>query len=285
MEHITPHDILVLDAIIKTVDAVALPGFSAHKDTTTEVLKDDALLELLAELRSYSATKSDLVSKMIKSGALAEAFSGFAVKTVSNLNADDILEKHWDKIKVIRFKNKVKVILRTAKAMAAIAEEFGGFQNYLEKWDFPKRVIDKNALDVFWEKFDALIEDLKKRKMPIINNEITLLHFLETHMRFYCLKPDVVVMRVAENTGLVCPGAKGSHRALVKKVQEYCFGKAISPRLIDRYLLAFGGQAWATKLVKRSYCIKSGLCASPDCHIGNSGLCPTWGKKQVDCSS
>ena len=278
MEYLTPHDTSILDAIIRTVDAVTMPDFAVHKGTTPKVLKDDALLKLLAELRSYSATRSDLVSKMIKAGALDDAFSGFSVQTVANLDADNILEKHWDKIKVIRFKSKVKVILRAAKSMAAIAKEFGGFQNYLGQRGFPMRVNDSTTLNAFWEIFDALIEDMKKRKMPIIDNEITLLHFLETHMRLDCLKPDVVVMRVAENTGLVPSGTKGNHRTLVKKVQEYCFGKELNPRLIDRYLLAFGGQAWATKLVKKSYCTKYGTCASPDCQLGDSRLCPTWGR-------
>lgn len=277
MTNLTGRDREILDAVISSVDAVAQVPFVPKWNKAVPIADND-LLEKLAELKAYSATRSDLVSAMIKSGALNRAFSGFDVRKVAALDSDKVIAGHWGEIKVIRFKNKVASVIRAAGTISKIAEEYGGFWKYFERQGFPVKIAGSEDIVAFWDKFDAFAADLKRRGMPIINSEVTLLHFLETYAGLPCLKPDVVVMRVAENTGLLPQGVRGSHRLVVKKMQEYCIDKNIPPVFLDRYLLAFGGQAWAERFVKRSYCTKNGGCASPDCPLGKKSLCPSFGK-------
>ncbi len=274
--YVTDRDIASLDAIRKTVDSVALSTFRNEDGKGSDILSDNDFFRKVAELRAFSAARSNLVSAMIKDGAMERAFSGFDVEKAAQLDAKVVLAQHWRNLKAMRFKRKVPEILQAAQAIAKTGREFGGFWKYLAKWHFPERVGTAEDIKCFWESFDALRNDLKSRRMPIIENEVTLLHFLENDMHLDCLKPDVVVMRVATNVGLVPPKGKGRNRTVVSKVQEYCTQRDVRPSMVDRYLLAFGGQTWAQSLVQRSYCTKLGSCASPDCPVGTDGICPTW---------
>lgn len=280
MIYITEHDIAALDAIRKAVDLVALPNFHEKTHNDFSVQGDNDLFRRVAELRAFSGARSSLVSSMIKGGAMTRAFGGFDVARAAQLEATSVIAQHWDELKVMRFKRKINEILEAAKVIAAIGFKFGSFNKYLENWQFPKRITHSEDIERFWQAFDALQEDLKSRRMPIIRNEITLLHFLENDMHLDCLKPDVVVIRVATNVCLIPGEGKGKTRLTVKKIQEYCAQCDIRPSAVDKYLLAFGGQTWAQPLVKRSYCTKLGGCASPDCPVGTGGHCPTWKGKR-----
>lgn len=160
----------------------------------------------------------------------------------------------------------------------SISREFGNFHDYLESWKFAKRITCAEDVEYFWQTFDLLRADLKKRGMPIISSEITLLHFLDSVMRLDCLKPDVVVMRVLTNTGTTPLKGKNRYRDAARKVQEYCIQRDTNPKQIDRYLLAFGGQPDAKKFVSASalFCSKEGSCMNHACPVGSSKLYPTW---------
>ncbi|MFH0772330.1 MAG: DNA-3-methyladenine glycosylase I [Candidatus Omnitrophota bacterium] len=275
MKYTNDHDIAVLDIIREVVNSVALPKLLNMKTDDAHSYTDSEWFREIAKLRSYSAVQASLVSAMIKSGALERAFAGFDINKISELEEEEILTRHWNDIKVIWLRRKVGEILQAGKAIAIISHEFCSFNDYIWKWNFPKRVEDLDSIERFWSAFDALQNDLKRRSVPIIRNEITLLHFLETCMSIDCLKPDVVVMRVAMNTGIVSPNDKKRERLVVKKVQEYCIYRDIRPVMVDNYLLAFGGQTDAQSLVKRSFCTKLANCASDDCPVGIRGNCPT----------
>lgn len=275
MKNLTKRDARVFDAIIRAVDSVAKPEFYERINRRLKLSNDDAIFQELAVLCSYSGAKSKHVSEMIKSGALEKAFAGFKVREASKLDTENVINDHWDKIKVMRFKDKVKKIIKAARKIEEISKEYGSIEKYIKSFKIPKKVKNENALEKFWVNFDSLLTDLKKREVPIIKSQTTLLHFLDTWMDCDCHKPDVVVMRIAKNTGLVQSDGKGARRQMVKKVQEYCFDKEMNPRKVDGYLLAFGGQSDWTEFVKRSYCLKEGSCSAPECPVGKKGLCPT----------
>ncbi len=216
---------------------------------------------------------------MIKSGALEEAFGGLKVRAAAKLDPEKVINEHWDKIKAMRFRFKVEKIIQAARKIQEISKEFGSFGKYIKSFKIPKKVKNENELKKFWENLDSLLTNLKEREVPIIKSQNTLLHFLETWMDCDCHKPDVVVMRIAKNTGLVPSDDEDGRRLMVKKVQEYCFDKEMNPGMVDGYLLAFGGQSdWKNRVVKRSYCLKEGSCSTPECPVGKKGLCPTWKK-------
>ena len=211
---------------------------------------------------------------MIKNDGLKRAFVDFDVSLAKELITEDVLAKHWAEIKVIRFKKKVGEIIEAAKVIAEIGYEFGSFVKYLEWIGVPRRIKGQEDIDIFWEEFDNLRVDLKARCLPIISNEITLLHFLESDLQLDCIKPDTIVMQVMTNTGIVSSKGRGMIRLAVKKVQEYCLRTGIRPQLIDRYLLAFGGQTWAKDVVTKSYCKAHHDCDFISCPVGYVRLCP-----------
>jgi 3-methyladenine DNA glycosylase Tag len=267
-------DIRILDIIRNAVNDVALPSFWQTDQDSVGELTDKNVFRMIAEKRAYSAAQSRLVDTMIKNEGLKKAFADFNVSLAKELNSEDVLAEHWAKIKVIRFKKKVGEIIEAAKVIAEIGCEFGSFANYLERTGVPRRIKRQEDIGVFWEEFDNLRSDLKKRSLPIICNEITLLHFLESDLQLDCIKPDTIVMHVMINTGIIPSKGRGMIRLAVKKVQEYCLRTGIRPQLIDRYLLAFGGQTWAKDVVTKSYCRAHNSCDFISCPVGNARLCP-----------
>jgi len=269
-------DLKILDGIRSAVDKIALPKFWSGDHSRPKLPDDNDIFRSIAEKRAYGAAQSRLVEAMINDGAMGRAFAGFNVMLAIELKEKEIIDQYWPEIKVIRFKKKVGEILETAKVIAGIGREFGSFAEYLERVGKPRKIEQAEDIEPFWREFDRLLAALKARKLPIISNEITLLHFLEAHLQLDCIKPDIVVMRVMTNTGMVPAKRKDKHRLAVMKIQEYCLLRKIRPQTVDRYLLAFGGQTSAKAFVKKSYCEDDGRCGSSDCPLGKARLCPTW---------
>ena len=116
-------------------------------------------------------------------------------------------------------------------------------------------------------------EAFKAYGMPGLKNYRTLMHFLE-NMGYPCLKPDRIVMRVMHNVGLVeKETGKKNLRQAVRTIQEYCVGKDITPKMMDRFLLIFGGQSDFKESMKRTFCYSSEKCDIADCEIRRQGYC------------
>ena len=116
-------------------------------------------------------------------------------------------------------------------------------------------------------------EAFKAYGMPGLKNTTTLMHFLE-NMEYPCLKPDRIVMRVMHNVGLVEKETGERHlRQAVRTIQEYCVGKDITPKMMDRFLLMFGGQSDFEGLMDRTFCYSSERCDITDCEIRRQGYC------------
>ena len=73
-------------------------------------------------------------------------------------------------------------------------------------------------------------------------------------MGYDCVKPDLVIMKVAKKIGMIekQSGEKNLTKA-VKMIQEYSLSRNIRPPVIDLYFLIDGGQAGAKKFVKKEY--------------------------------
>ncbi|MBE3143677.1 MAG: DNA-3-methyladenine glycosylase I, partial [Planctomycetes bacterium] len=210
--YLNEHDIKTLDTIRNAVDEVALPSFWQMDQDSAGELTDNNVFRMIAEKRAYSAAQSRLVDTMIKNDGLKRAFVDFDVSLAKELITEDVLAKHWAEIKVIRFKKKVGEIIEAAKVIAEIGYAFGSFVKYLEWIGVPRRIKGQEDIDIFWEEFDNLRVDLKVRCLPIISNEITLLHFLESDLQLDCIKPDTIVMQVMTNTGIVSSKGRGMIR-------------------------------------------------------------------------
>lgn len=251
---------LDIDLIIQKVDSSRIePKLSEEikmrKQRNPDTVTDDVgVLSLFARLIAFSQNApSDKVEAILNKGIFDDIFCNFEIRKVSQINPQDIINKHWDKIRVIRFKNKVKSIVGCAKSLESIEAEYCSFGTLLKRSDIPKCLKSKNDVERFWDGFNNLKNKMKDVKMPFFRSSTSLLHLL-LHIGFPCIKPDLIVMRVAKEIGIV-DSEKGELNFLrsVKVIQLYSIDKDIKPSIVDLYLLIHGGQRWAMQFVKPSF--------------------------------
>lgn len=218
-----------------------------------EQFDDNRMLKLLAELIAFSqGANSRLVAKMLDEGTFVRLFFGFDISTVAEIDADDWISKHWQEVKVIRFKKKVYSIVNCAKALLEIQKDYGSFVGLLENLEIPRQLRKVSDVDAFWQGFRRLKTELTSVNMPFYKNTTTLLHLLLT-IGYDCIKPDLVIMRVAQDIGIVSSttGDKNLIK-VVQTIQRYSIAKNVKPAVIDFYFLIYGGQAWAKQYVVKT---------------------------------
>ena len=251
---------LDIDSIIRKVDSARKePEFSkeieVRNQKNPDIITDDAgILRLFASLIAFSQNApSDKVEALLQKGIFDNVFHNFEIRRVSQINPQDIINKHWDDIKVIRFKKKVSSIVGCAKSFESIEAKYGSFVTLLKKSDIPKCVKSETDVDRFWNGFNNLKDIMEDVEMPFFRSSTSLLHFL-LHIGFPCIKPDLIVMRVAKEIGIV-DSEKGEGNLLrtVKVIQLYSIDKDIKPSIVDLYLLIHGGQKWAMQFVTPSF--------------------------------
>ena len=96
---------------------------------------------------------------------------------------------------------------------------------------------------------EELEKIFKQKKIPFFQSTTSLLHFL-LDAGYDCIKPDLVVMKVASKIKIV-DSEKGdkNFRATVRKIQQYSLDRNIRPTIVDFYFLIDEGQRGAKKFV------------------------------------
>lgn len=223
-----------------------------------KIVKDDKdVLKEFSKLIAFSQNaKSNLVSDMLDKNVWEGIFHKFEVNEVAKMNAKAVEDKHWGKIKVIRFPLKIRSIIRCAKSLTTIKKRHGSFSSLLKKVDIPIRLFSERDIENFWAGFIFLKKELREVNMPFFRQPTSLLHFL-LHIGYDCVKPDIVVMKVARKFKIV-PSEKGTKNLLkvVKSIQDYCVKKennSIRPSIVDLYFMIYGGQSWAKQFVYDSF--------------------------------
>ena len=247
-----------LDKIIRTVERYKKePNFSEEVNRMINKkvdlhMSDNTLLNIIAELIAYSqGAKSERVEKMLKKGLLDRAFKNFGATKVSHMSLDEVIAHHWNDIKVIRFKKKVTAIIDCAKALSILKERHGSFCDALEQSGIPVRIKNNDDIGRFWTGFNEFKRIIIETGIPFLRNTTTLLHFL-LDVGYDCCKPDLVVMKVAKDIGIVASANKDRDLcATVRKLQEYSLAKGIRSSVVDFYLLVYGGQTWAVQFVTK----------------------------------
>jgi HD superfamily phosphodiesterase len=249
-----------IDCIMSRVNSAKKePEFSKEIEErlqrSPKIVKDDKdVLREFSKLIAFSQNaKSNLVSDMLDRNVWEGIFHKFEVYEVAKMNAKVVEDKHWEKIKVIRFRRKIRWIIGCAKSLTVIRKRHGSFSNLLKKADIPIRLPSERDIEDFWAGFTVLKKELREVNMPFFKRDTSLLHFL-LHAGYDCIKPDLVVMKVAKELGIV-PSEKGTKNLLqvVKFVQAYSVKRRIKPSVIDFYLLIYGGQLWARQFVHPSF--------------------------------
>jgi len=245
-----------IDLIRKKVDAARKePEFSERlservQRTPASLQSDRDVLRIFARLIAYSQNaKAALVVGMLSKDIFKTAFRNFEVEQVRMLKPATLEAMYWDAISAIRFKRKIRAIITSAESLSSIQTKYGSFTELLERTDIPSVLRSAADVERFWQGFDNLLLVLKKEKMPFFGRTTSLLHFLLS-VGYDCIKPDIVVMRVAKKGNMV-PSETGdeNRRKVVRDIQLYSVDRQIRPSVVDLYFLIYGGQTGVTQLV------------------------------------
>lgn len=245
-----------IDKIFETVDRFKIePIFSEEKSkrqnkAVSPLLDDNEILRTLSYLIAFSQnSNSEIVDQVLKSGKLDKAFEDFKIDKVVKLNPCDIADKHWVLIKGIRQQAKLFHIVSLARKI----KNFGSFAEILNQTNIPTTIKTETDIQNFWLGFDKLLATLKDNKIPFFQSTTSLLHFL-LEIGYDCVKPDLVVMKVAKKLKIVDNETGNKNfRKTVKFIQEYSVDRKIRPSIIDFYFLIDEGQMGAKKYVKSEF--------------------------------
>lgn len=251
-----------IDKIIADINSFKVdPDFSKEIQSRNlrsapKELTDEKLLETFATLIAYSGqAPSDKVKEVLDTGIFKTMFEGFNVEQVVLMNPCNLVETYWDKVRPIRYQTKLFQIVMFARRIKKI----GSLSSLLTNSQIPVRLHSQNDIDFFWSGFDILQTNLKRAKVSYLKETTTLLHYL-LDAGFDCVKPDLVVMKVAQRIGIV-ESNKGdkNFRIAVRFLQEYCVARQMRPSVIDFYLLIDGGQKEMKKLVHPDFYARQNL--------------------------
>ena len=211
---------------------------------------ENEILKKLSHLIAYSQNaNSEIVEQVLKSGNFDAAFLNFKIDEVVKLNPCDIAEEHWNSIQGIRQQAKLFHIVSLARKIKNI----GSFTEILNDNQIPKTIVNESDIVQFWTGFDQLLKILKTNKIPFFQSTTSLLHLL-LDLGYDCVKPDLVVMKVAKKLNIVdiVIGDK-NFRKTVRFIQEYAIDRKIRPSVVDFYFLIDEGQMGARKFVTENF--------------------------------
>ncbi len=245
-----------IDLLIRNIDNYKIvPIFDIEKNNRKNkkvsiLINDSEILKTLSYLIAYSQNaNSELVEQVIKSGKFDDAFEKFDIDKVVRLNPCDIADNHWSSIKGIRQQAKLFHIVSLARKIKGI----GSFADILNDTNIPKTITTEEDINLFWKGFDSLLLTLKKNKIPFFQSTTSLLHFL-LDIGYDCVKPDLVVMKVAKKINIVTSEVGDRNfRNAVKVIQEYAIDRRIKPSVVDFYFLIDEGQMGARKFVSQDF--------------------------------
>ncbi|MDU8886312.1 hypothetical protein RXV94_09085 [Yeosuana sp. MJ-SS3] len=245
-----------IDNIIEKIDMYKVePIFSKeiklrNDRKVSKELSENEIVEIFITLIAYSQNaNSKLVEQIINSGIFKEIFDDFDINKICKMNPCDLADKYWNKIGGIRQQAKLFHIVSLARKIKNI----GSFRILLTKTEIPKSIKTEKDIDRFWIGFNKLRKVMEVNKVPFFRSTTSLLHLL-LDMGYDCVKPDLVVMKVAKKIGIVEKetGEKNLIQT-VRTIQEYSVYKNIRPSVIDLYFLIDEGQLGAKKFVKQEF--------------------------------
>ena len=245
-----------IDLLIERIDKYRIePEFTEQLKLRNERkvpnnLTENEIIEIFTTLIAYSQNaNSKLVEQILETGIFNKVFADFDIKEIVRMNPCDLADKYWYKIGGIRQQAKLFHIVSLARKINRI----GSFSKLLTETEIPKEIKNKIDIDKFWTGFKNLKKIMEENKIPFFRSTTSLLHFL-LHIGYDCVKPDLVVMKVAKKIGIVEKetGEKNLIKT-VRTIQEYSVYKKIRPSIVDFYFLIDEGQLGIKKFVKNEF--------------------------------
>ena len=235
---------------IKTFGHLCIQVKKRNEQRVPENLTENEIIEIFTTLIAFSQNaNSRLVEQIINTGIFKEIFANFDINKIIKMNPCDLADKYWDKIGGIRQQAKLFHIVSLARRINSI----GSFNKLLLKTDIPREIKNESDIENFWTGFTKLKKIMEENKIPFFRSTTSLLHFL-LHVGYDCIKPDLVVMKVAKKIGIVEKesGDKNLIRT-VRTIQEYSIYKNLRPSIVDFYFLIDEGQFGTRKFVKKDF--------------------------------
>jgi len=216
-----------------------------------KLLTDNQLLKTFVTLVAYSqgANSKFVRNKLIKSEHFDRIFLDFSIEKVSKIKSSDFFEENWSKpLTYIQKKGKILKIIDFAQKMKS-----GSLTTLLTETNIPKKNSTEDDIEEFWKGFKILQAKLKERDIPFLQSTTTLLHYL-LETGYDCIKPDLVVMKVARKIGILDrETGDANFRKTVKLVQQYSMTRNIRPSIVDLYFLIDEKQKGAMEYVHSNY--------------------------------
>jgi len=268
-----------LALILKHCDASATPGWSEEMSRRSRrdfrpLPGDREIMRRICVAIAYSqGARSSMISELIETPVFKEAFAGFNPAALARRDPERILADYWSRLGHFRFRGKIPRIVRCARALNGIIRDCGSFGAYLEGFQIPRRIRNATHLEQFWQRFNALQSDLRRREMPFFRSTTSLLQLL-LDLDYDSVKPDLIVMRLARRIGIVDrETGDRAFRQCVRFLHEYSILNSCRAAELDLALLAFGGQSGAAQLLTQRFCPPTDPCHHADCTVGANHLC------------
>ncbi|MFL9906803.1 hypothetical protein [Paraburkholderia sp. RL17-337-BIB-A] len=227
----------------------------------TPLVSNSDFLRNLAHIIAYAHADSSRVTNMIDSNGYDEVWFDYDVDAVAALNPCDVVEEHWE--------TTLSPIMNGSKAyfvvMAARAIQRVGAISTLFNDSIPTRIQTGADIPAFWKGFAGLKNQMKEHGVPYLSSVTSLSHML-LHLGYDCVKPDVIVMRVAMKLGIVTEKEAKTDKGLKKVarlLQEYALEYEIRPSEIDMYFLIQEGQSEAMTWVRPNFAPVYDLASLP----------------------
>ncbi|MDP3029272.1 MAG: DNA-3-methyladenine glycosylase I [Deltaproteobacteria bacterium] len=248
---------------IHTYQTSKLAVDQANRSTWTPStdLSDMDILKNCIELIAYSQrVKATRVTTLINTGIFDKIFFNYDIQAVANLNHEQLLSQYWSKLGVIWLPSKLEQMIGCAKAILQIQKQHSSFMSYLNNCKLPVTLSSDADIDLFWREFNVVSQYLNQIGMPVFDKTTSLCHLL-MKLGYACIKPDSAVMGSAIKLGIIPAGSNPDkptitdtkRREVVKTMQRYCVSRSCDIRILDGYLLIYGGQSEARTLVKPQF--------------------------------
>ncbi|MFM0140401.1 hypothetical protein [Caballeronia grimmiae] len=218
----------------------------------TPPVSNSDFLRNLAHIIAYAHADSSRVTNMIRNDGYDKVWFDYDVDAVAALNPCDVVEEHWETtLSPIMNGSKAYFVVMAARAIQRV----GTISTLFNESSIPTCIQTAADIPAFWKGFASLKKQMKEHGVPYLGSVTSLSHML-LHLGYDCVKPDVIVMRVAVNLGIITEKEAKTDKGLKKVarlLQQYALEYEIRPSEIDMYFLIQEGQSEAMTWVRPNF--------------------------------
>lgn len=245
-----------IDRVIANIDAHRnSPAFDVElaRRTSLEVphlVDNQTVLRHIAQIIAFAHADSKRVKAMVDSGAYDKVWHDYDLDVVSRMNPCDIAEQEWGTLSSILARTKIFQVVMAARALLKRAD----VAKILNECNIPRKAATLEEVDQFWAGFKVLQRVMRQADIPFVRSTTSLSHLL-LHLGYDCIKPDVIVMRVASRLGIINddPKKDTNLRKVARVLQEYAVSRGMRPGVVDMYFLIQEGQSEARDWVQSGF--------------------------------